>query len=98
MMNKFKEICSKVASVLQTLIGISLAICLFGGGLGFIGYIVALCVGGEMAAEIGTWLYKTYYAFIIKLSTWTTVFTFVLIYLKGEAKWKNPFKRNENKA
>ena len=97
-MKKFKEICSKIASVLQSLIGISLAICLFGGGLGFIGYVIALCVGGDMATEICQWIYKSYYGFIIKLSTWTTVATFILVYIKGDAQWVNPFKRNQNKS
>ena len=88
----FKEFCKKAASVLEIIIGIALVVCLFGGGLGVIGYAVAFCVGGETAAAICTWVYKVFYGYIIKLSTITTLLTFLLIYLKGEAKWINPVK------
>lgn len=91
-MKSFKEFCQKVASVLEVIIGLALIVCLFGGGLGFIGYVVAFCVGGETAVAICTWIYKEFYGCIIKISTITTVACFLLIYLKGEAKWINPVK------
>lgn len=95
-MENKNSICKKIASVLKTLIGISLAICLFVGGLGLIGYIIAFCIGGETATEMCTWIYKTFYVFLIKLSTITTVFCFIYLYLNGNAKWVNPFKAHKN--
>ena len=97
-MTKFQTICKKIASFLEYLIGIALAICLFIGGLGFIGYVVAFCIGGETAAEICTWIYKSFYGFLIKLATMTTLASFLLIYLKGDAKWVNPIKRWKKKT
>ncbi len=97
-MKKFKEICQKITSVLEVIIGIALVVCLFGGGLGFVGYVVALCVGGDAAAMICTWIYKVFYGCIIKISTITTLLCFLLIYLKGEAKWVNPIKYWFNKS
>ena len=94
-MNKFKNACHKTASILECLIGIALAVCLFAGGLGFIGYVVAFCIGGDTATEICTWIYKTYYAWLIRIGTVTTVVTFIMLYLKGEASWKNPFKKEK---
>ena len=92
-MTKFQNVCKKFASVLEYLIGIALAICLFVGGLGIVGYMVAFCIGGDTAAEICTWIYKYFYGFLIQLATYTTLASFLLIYLKGDAKWTNPIKR-----
>ena len=91
-MENFKIFCKKAAAVLENLIGISLAICLFIGALGFIGYVIAFIAGGETAALICEWIYKVFYAWLIKLSTITTIACFVLQYLKGDANWKNPVK------
>lgn len=91
-MEKFKIFCKKAASVLDVLIGISLAVCLFVGALGFIGYVVAFIAGGETALLICEWVYKVFYAWLIKLSTITTIACFISLYLKGDANWKNPVK------
>jgi len=91
-MNTIHNICKKASSILEYMIGLSLTICLFAGGAGFIGYMAALFIGGETATELCTWIYKNYYGFLIKLATYTTLATFLLIYLKGDAKWENPIK------
>ena len=91
-MNIVHNTCRKIASGLEYLIGISLTICLFAGGIGFVGYMVALWIGGDLATEFCIWIYNTYYGVLIKLATYTTLATFLLIYLKGDAKWENPIK------
>lgn len=91
-----KEINMKIASVLERIIGIAFSVCLFLGGLGFVGFLIAFCAGGDTAAMICTFLSKTYYVYLIKASTITTVLCFALQYFNGNAKWKNPFKK-ENK-
>ena len=85
----------KIASVLEKLIGIALALCLFLGGLGFFGFVVAFIKGGEAAEAICTFLSKTYYVYLIKASTITVCACFLLQYLNGNAKWVNPFHKNE---
>ena len=92
-----KEINMKIASVLERIIGVAFSICLFLGGLGFIGFVVAFCTGGDTAAMICAFLSDTYYEYLIYLSTITTVLCFVLQYVNGKAAWKNPFKKKENK-
>lgn len=87
-----KNFIKKLSSVLETGIGIALALCLFLGALGFLGFVAAFIIGGDTAGIICDWVYNVYYAFLIKLSTITTLFTFVLLYLKGSAKWVNPIK------
>ena len=84
----------KIASALEWIIGIALALCLFLGGLGFVGFVVAFCAGGETAEAICTFLSKTYYVYLIKTSTITTILCFALQYFNGNAKWVNPFKKN----
>ena len=91
-MGKFRDACKKVASVLEYIIGVALLICLFVGGLGFVGYLVAFCIGGDMAMDICAWLYGKFYAVLIKISTCTTLCCFLLMYLKGNAAWINPIK------
>ncbi|MBQ7172508.1 MAG: hypothetical protein IJR88_00090 [Clostridia bacterium] len=90
-----KNVCKKISTVLEWAIGIALALCLFLGGLGFFGFLVAFCIGGDTAANICNFLSKTYYVYLIKTATITTLFCFVLQYFNGNAKWKNPFKKKE---
>ena len=77
----------KLALWLETIIGILLAICLFIGALGFVGYMVAFCIGGDAAAQICDFIYKVFYKVLIYISTSATVLCFVLLYVKGDAKW-----------
>ena len=83
-----KTFVNKISSLLETLIGITLAVCLFLGALGFVGFLVALIVGGNTAGVICDWVYNVFYALLVKISTITTLFTFVLLYLKGVKKSK----------
>lgn len=78
----------KISSVLKNIIGYLLTICLFAGGLGFFGFVIAFCLGGDSAAIICEWLSKTYYAYLIKLSTITTLACFILCYINGDTKKK----------
>ena len=82
------KIINKLSAVLETLIGIALAVCLFVGALGFLGFVFAFILGGDTAGVITDWIYNVFYGFLIKLSTITTLFTFVLLYLNGTKKAK----------
>ena len=87
----------KIVSVLEWIIGIALACCLFLGGLGFLGFVAAFCIGGDTAAAICEFLSKTYYVILIKASTITVVLCFLLQYFNGSAKWVNPFRARKAK-
>ena len=91
-MENFRKACKKIATVLEYVIGIALAICLFLGGLGFVGYVVAFCIGGDTATEICTWIYKEFYRVLIQVSTYTTLLCFLLLYVRGDANWVNPIR------
>ena len=79
-----KEICKKIAAVLKTIFGYGIMICLFAGGLTFFGYLAALIIGGETAAVICAFLYKTVIPVIIKISTYMVLLGLLAMYLNGE--------------
>ena len=79
-----KEICKKISAVLKTIFGYGIMICLFAGGLTFFGYLAALFIGGETAAAICVFIYKTIIPVIIKISTSMVLLGLVAMYLNGE--------------
>jgi hypothetical protein len=79
-----KEVCKKISAVLKTIFGYGIMLCLFAGGLTFFGYLAALFIGGETAAAICTFIYKTLIPYIIKASTIMVLLGLVAMYLNGE--------------
>lgn len=79
-----KEICKKISKVLRVVFGYGVMICLFVGGLTFFGYLVALVIGGEPAAALCTFIYKTVVPVMIKCSTICVLLGLLVMYLNGE--------------
>ena len=79
-----KAICKKISAVLKTIFGYGIMICLFAGGLTFFGYLAALIIGGDAAAAICEFIYKTIIPYIIKTSTAMVLLGLVAMYLNGE--------------
>lgn len=79
-----KEILKKISEVFKMIFGYGIIICLFGGGLTFFGYLVALIIGGETATEICVFIYKTIFPIIIKTSTILVLFGMLTMYIRGE--------------
>jgi len=79
-----KKICKKAASIIEVVFGYGILICLFGGGLSFFGYLVALIIGGEAATQICTVIYKNIYPYMVYLSTAMVLLGLVKMYLCGE--------------
>ena len=71
----------KIVKVLKTIFGYGIIISLFGGGLSFVGYLVALCIGGETATAICTFIYKEYIPIIVYISTCMVLLGLVIMYL-----------------
>ena len=82
---KFKQICKKTAAFLRILFGWGIYLSLFAGGLTFLGYVAALCIGGEPAAAICRFLSGTVMPLVIKTSTVMVLLGLVIMYLNGEA-------------
>lgn len=81
---KIKEILKKISNVLSTVFGYGIMLSLFVGGLTFFGYLIALFIGGDIATEICTFLYKTVLPIVIKTSTIMVLLGLVIMYLNGE--------------
>lgn len=79
-----KETCKKISKVMKTIFGYGIMICLFAGGLTFFGYLAALFIGGETAAAICVFIYKSIVPIIIKASTILVLFGLVAMYFAGE--------------
>ncbi len=92
-MNNFKQICKKIADFIQIVFGYGMFICLFVGGLSFFGYLFALIVGGKMAADVCTFIYKTLYPYLVRLSSVMILLGIVKIYLVGEVALSGDTKK-----
>ena len=79
-----KKVCKKISAVLRWVFGYSIMLCLFAGGLTFFGYVAALCIGGETATAMCTFIYKTILPVIIQVSSVTVLLGIVVMYLNGE--------------
>ena len=79
-----KEMMKRIAAVLKTIFGYGIMICLFAGGATFFGYVAALIIGGETAAAICTFIYKTIIPVIVYVSTCLVLMGLVAMYLNGE--------------
>lgn len=79
-----KNVCKKISAVLKTVFGYGIMACLFVGGLTFFGYMAALIIGGDTAAAICEFLYKTIIPVVVKTSTVMVLLGLVAMYLNGE--------------
>ncbi len=79
-----KETMKKISRVLKVIFGYGIMICLFAGGATFFGYVAAMIIGGEPAAAICTFIYKTVVPVIVYASTSLIILGLVAMYLAGE--------------
>ncbi len=79
-----KEFIKKLSSVIKTVFGYGIMICLFAGGLTFFGYLAALIIGGSVAASICTIIYNTIFPVIIYASSVLVLLGLLAMYLNGE--------------
>ena len=89
-----KTVCSKISSVLKTIFGYSIMLCLLLGGLTFLGYLVALIIGGDIASEICIFIYKKIFPYIITVSNISVLLGLIAMYLNGEVVFTS---RKKNK-
>jgi hypothetical protein len=79
-----KKFCKKLSDGLRIAFGYSIMLCLFAGGLTFFGYVAALCIGGDAAAEICRVISKVITPWIIKITSVTVLVGILVMYLSGE--------------
>ncbi len=79
-----KQILKKIADIGKLIFGYGMMIALFAGGLTFFGYVAALCIGGETATAICTFLYKGVIPVITYTVSILVLWGLVCMYLAGE--------------
>lgn len=90
-----KEKIKKLSEKLKTVFGYGILLTLVGGALTFFGYLVALVIGGNIAAQICEFLYNRVIPVIIYASTVLILFGLVVMYLSGEQALTASKKKNE---
>ncbi|MBR5231950.1 MAG: hypothetical protein IKW00_06865 [Clostridia bacterium] len=89
-----KAMCKKASAVLKNIFGYGIMICLFTGGFTFFGYVAALVIGGQTAADICAFIYKTIIPCIIKVSTVMVLLGLLAMYLNGEVALTSQKKKS----
>lgn len=74
----------KVSNVCKLIFGYGIMITLFMGGLTFFGYLIALFIGGDIAAGICTLIYERVVPVMIYVTTCLILFGLFSMYLAGE--------------
>ena len=59
----------KISSILLKIFSFGVITALFAGALASVGFGVAICIGGEAATEICVFIHKTYFPWVIKLTS-----------------------------
>ncbi len=84
----------KFSDVLKTIFGYGIMIALFLGVFIFFGYVIALVIGGDAAAQICEIVYKRIVPVMIYLGTSMVLLGLLAMYLAGE-KALTPSKRKK---
>lgn len=87
----------KIANVLLTVFSVGIIASVLAGGLSLVGYIVALCIGGDIATEICTFVFKTYLPWVIRLTAIFAGFGLVGMYLNRQKSLTVSSEAKDNK-
>jgi len=79
-----KEKMKKLSEILKVIFGYGILICIMVGGLTFFGYVAALIIGGETAAAICTFIYKTIVPVMVYVTNSLVLLGLVAMYCAGE--------------
>ena len=79
-----KDILKKISSVMKKIFGWGMLASVAVGALMFLGYVVALIIGGETAAQICYFLYKQLTPVLIYATSVLMIFGVLAMYLGGE--------------
>ena len=79
-----KKIIDKITAILRIIFGYGILIGLFAGGLTFFGFVVALIIGGDTAAQICHVIYKEIMPIIVYGTTIMVLLGLLIMYLNGE--------------
>ena len=59
----------KASGILLNVFAYGIIVCLFAGGASLLGYLVGLMIGGENAAALCAWIFRTYLPWVIRTTS-----------------------------
>lgn len=79
-----KDVFNIIGQFIKKLYSISIMLCLFAGGMTFVGYFAALFIGGDAAEQICIFVYKAIVPIIIYTSSATVLLGLLSMYFCNE--------------
>lgn len=79
-----KNFIKKLIKVIEFIYGWGILICLFVGGLTFLGFLVAFVIGGETATEICTFIHQSIFKVLIYGGNIIVMLGLLNMYLKKQ--------------
>lgn len=70
----------KISKGLRAIFSVGALACLFAGALAFLGYMVALFIGGETATMLCVFIYKSYFPWVIRICSISVGFGLIGMY------------------
>ena len=92
-----RETLNQISNVCRWIFGYGIMITLFVGGLTFLGYLIAMIIGGDIATAICTFINEQINPIMIYTSTIMVLFGLLTMYLAGEKALTSEKKKNSKK-
>ena len=86
----------KISDYVLKIFAVGIIVCLFAGGLSFLGYLIALIVGGEIATALCAFVFKQYLPWVIKLTSVFTGIGLIGMYLSKQKALTATVKENHD--
>ena len=86
----------KISDILLYIFGTGVTVCLFAGALAFLGFVVALIIGGETATELCVFIHKTYFPWVITATSLFVGFGLVGMYFSKKKALSITKENNED--
>ena len=90
-----KKIIDKITAILRTVFGYGILVGLFAGGLTFFGFVAALIIGGDTAADICRFIHKEIFPIIVYSTSVMVLLGLLVMYLSGETALTVQAKRKK---
>ena len=74
----------KLSAILKIIFGYGIMICLMAGGLTFLGYVIALVFGGNIASSICSFLSDTFIPILVYCTSTLVLVGLLAMYFNGE--------------
>lgn len=71
----------KISSIVLTIFSVGVLVGLFSGAVAFVGYVVALLIGGSVATEMCAFIYNDFFPVVIRICSISVGFGLIGMYI-----------------